>query len=307
METTPTTILNDVSSGPVRLTGQLAELPLLGRPRGPRLTLLHRALDEGSARVTEVDEDGVVGRLRVENRGELPLLLLQGEELRGAKQDRVVNRSLLLPPGARVEVPVSCVEKGRWRRETQAMRSSGRTLPSRLRARLARRVLRNEARGRGSDSDQLATWREVDRFIETTQSHSPTSSIGPALDDLLRGVQIARVLAPYDDQVGAIYLQGRELLGLERLGRPDAWSQGWQVIARGHAIRPESRRRRPRLLLPLEQDRALDTLREHLAAARWWREHRDGPLEDLRFAGERVFGSALLLDDEPVHVAVWPC
>jgi hypothetical protein len=300
MNSLANTILHDLTSGPIRIAERLIEIPLLGVPRGPRLVLLHRAIAEGTARVTEVDEKGVVGRLRVENRGELPLLLIQGEELRGAKQDRVLNRSVLLQPGQEIEVPVSCVERGRWRRESQALHSSGRTLPSNLRKRFARRVLRNEARGLGSDSDQGATWHDVDRFLETTRSHSPTSSIGHALDDLLSGVQVARALVPFDEQVGGIYLHERELLGMERLGRPGAWSQGWQVIARGHALMPDRPRRRPRLELRLERDEALDTIREELASARWWCERETEEFQD-------VFGSALLVGHEPVHVAVWPC
>ena len=307
MESISSSILHDLTCGPIRLADRLTEIPLLGRARGPRLDLLHHAVAQGTAVVTEVDEKGVVGRLRVENRGDRPLLLIQGEELRGAKQDRVINRSLLLQPGTSAEVPVSCVERGRWRRESQAMHSSGRTLPSTLRARLARRVLRNEARGLGSVSDQLTTWREVDRFLETTHIHSDTSSIGAALDDLLRGVHVAHALPPFDDQVGGIYLRGRELLGMERLGRPEAWQRGWQVIARGHAVNPTPARHRPNITLPLERDGALELLRGELNAARWWREREEDGLEDLRFAGERVFGSALLVDGEPAHVAVWPC
>ena len=219
----------------------------------------------------------------------------------------MLNRSVLLQPGQDIEVPVSCVERGRWRHQSQALHSTGRTLPSDLRKRFARRVLRNEARGLGSDSDQCATWHDVDRFLETTRSHSPTSSIGHALDDLLLGVQVARALAPFDEQVGGIYLHERELLGMERLGRPAAWKQGWQVIARGHALMPDRPRRRARLELRLEKDEAIDTIREELGTARWWCEREDEDLQDLRFAGERVFGSALLVGHEPVHMAVWPC
>jgi hypothetical protein len=94
---------------------------------------------------------------------------------------------------------------------------------------------------------------------------------------------------------------------MERLGRPEGWRQGWQVIARGHAVNPERRHRRPRLTLPLERDGALEVIRGELSAARWWREHEEDGLDDLRFAGERAFGSALLVEGEPVHVTVWPC
>ena len=48
--------------------------------------------------------------LRVINGADRPVLLLDGEELVGAKQNRVLNTSVLVAKGARLDIPVSCVE-----------------------------------------------------------------------------------------------------------------------------------------------------------------------------------------------------
>lgn len=47
--------------------------------------------------ITEVSEQGVVPQLRFVNRGRVPVLLVDGEELLGAKQNRIVNLSILVP------------------------------------------------------------------------------------------------------------------------------------------------------------------------------------------------------------------
>ena len=57
----------------------------------PGYLVLEEAIAQGVARVTELGEGGSVPELRVENLGEQPVLLLDGEELVGAKQDRVLN------------------------------------------------------------------------------------------------------------------------------------------------------------------------------------------------------------------------
>ena len=60
---------------------------------------------------TELDDSGVVTELRVINHAEIPGLILDGEELKGAKQNRIVNISILLKENFETIIPVSCVEQ----------------------------------------------------------------------------------------------------------------------------------------------------------------------------------------------------
>lgn len=56
-----------------------------------------------------------VNRLVLVNRGTRPLLLLAGEIVSGGKQDRVVAKDRIVPPGAEpLPLDVFCVERGRW-------------------------------------------------------------------------------------------------------------------------------------------------------------------------------------------------
>ena len=57
---------------------------------------------------------GSVPDLLVENRGDVRVLFLEGEELIGAKQNRILNTSVLVAAHTKVKIPVSCVERGRW-------------------------------------------------------------------------------------------------------------------------------------------------------------------------------------------------
>jgi hypothetical protein len=76
---------------------------------------LEEALPRGS-RVTEIDEAGAVPELNVTNPLEENVLLYDGEELLGAKQNRILNVTVLVRRRARAEV--SCVEQGRWSRRS---------------------------------------------------------------------------------------------------------------------------------------------------------------------------------------------
>jgi len=84
----------------------------------PDYLLLEEAIMGELARVTEVGAAGSVPELKFENGAEKPVLLLDGEELIGAKQDRVLSLTILAPPMHTTLIPVSCVEAGRWRMAT---------------------------------------------------------------------------------------------------------------------------------------------------------------------------------------------
>jgi len=56
-----------------------------------------------------------VNRLALINRGKRPLVLLAGELVSGGKQDRVIAKDRIVPPGADpLPLDVFCVEHGRW-------------------------------------------------------------------------------------------------------------------------------------------------------------------------------------------------
>ena len=74
-----------------------------------------QALARGLLTVREKGH-GSVPTLVVENRGHEPILMLGGELLLGGKQNRVLRDDVLLSArSGPVEVPVACIERGRWR------------------------------------------------------------------------------------------------------------------------------------------------------------------------------------------------
>ena len=82
---------------------------------------LDEALIRGLVEIGEIDSQGSVPELRLTNNSDLMILILDGEELVGAKQNRIVNTTMLIPPQKMTTViPVSCVEQGRWTYKTKS-------------------------------------------------------------------------------------------------------------------------------------------------------------------------------------------
>src|SRR3954449_7887870 len=61
--------------------------------------------------VTEIDAAGSVPELLARNPLDSNVLLYDGEELVGAKQNRILNLTVLVPARSETKIPVSCVER----------------------------------------------------------------------------------------------------------------------------------------------------------------------------------------------------
>ncbi len=89
--------------------------PLFAPPNGGPSHLLHSdALERDLARVTEVSESGAVPELLFVNEADERVLLVDGEELVGARQNRILNVTLLVGGRQKEVIPISCVEQARW-------------------------------------------------------------------------------------------------------------------------------------------------------------------------------------------------
>ena len=103
------TLLATILTGEPVTHGALAVIPLLApNLDDPDWLTLEEAGDR--ARVTEVSEAGSVPFLRVANGADRPLLLLDGEELIGAKQNRILNTTVLVAVDAGGDLPLG----GAW-------------------------------------------------------------------------------------------------------------------------------------------------------------------------------------------------
>src|SRR5688572_13915251 len=93
--------------------GSLALFPLFHERRSP-LKYLTGAPGAAKLRIDEKSDGAVVPELDVTNLSALPVLLVDGESLVGAKQNRTVTMSVIVDAHATTTVAVTCVEQGRW-------------------------------------------------------------------------------------------------------------------------------------------------------------------------------------------------
>lgn len=239
MHTVESTLLA-LSVGDPVAHGALAAFPLVSTRRGSlRYVLLSEALRQDLVTVREVSMGGRVPRLAVENRADAPVLVVDGEEFVGAKQNRIANLSMLVPAGRTTVVPVSCVERGRWSycRARPTFVDSDRLYYAEGRAMNRFHVHANTRRNGVRRSNQHAVWRGIKAKAARMRARSQTAAMGSIYERHGAPVNefVARI-APVTGQVGAVFAIGNRRLGLDLFDRPETFAAMLPKLVRSYAI-----------------------------------------------------------------------
>jgi hypothetical protein len=295
--------LTRLEVGPPKSFANLTLYPLIGGgEQAPDYATLDEAIEQGWVQVREVSASGSVPELTVANKGDRAVFMMDGEELVGAKQNRVLNLTILAPAGKTIVIPVSCVEQGRWATRSVGMASSPNTLYSK--ARLAQMASISESysrRGRPT-SDQGALWDAIACEAASLGVASPTGAMRDIYAQHHRRVgDYERAFEAVDGQCGAIFAIGDRLVGLELFEHPDVLRKMLRKIVRSYA-------------LDAIQAGDSDTTPTAKAAGAFLAEVADGRIEsfpavgsgeDARISGRRVTGAALVADGRVVHLCAF--
>lgn len=212
-------------------------------PKEADYLLMSNALQEGLLVIQEVSESGDVNTLTAINRASLPVLLPDSEELVGAKQNRVLNVSILLPAESTTQIPVSCVEAGRWstlnRARAYAFRfdESDYMLQSDARQRKAQQVAQSMEFRNRPYSSQREVWDDIEEMSLMSGSHSTTRAMRDVYeqrrDHWSEYIVNLRVIP---NQVGAIFAVDGRIAGAEMFDAPATFAKMFPKILRSYAM-----------------------------------------------------------------------
>jgi hypothetical protein len=192
------------------------------------------AVKKGWIEIREVSEGGNVNELILLNTSDAFVFLMDGDVLMGAKQNRVVNTSMLLKPQTKSHIPVSCVERGRWSRVSPRFDYANYSAPPGLRSMKSESVRLNLDRQRGFSSDQGEIWNGVESYQRMTKSASPTSNLSDVMESQRKRYEsLAEKIRPVDGACGMAVFIERDLVGLDLFHRRDVFSEYCPKILRG--------------------------------------------------------------------------
>lgn len=297
------TLLAGLTIGSPDRFGGLTVFPLSapGRDRD-RYLLLEEGLGTGQVTVREVNENGSVPDLAVVNRADAPVLIVDGEELVGAMQNRIANLSLLIPARRTTVIPVSCVEAGRWNHSGHDFSVTEHVQFSRGRAGRLRSVHQAMRSSGGRHSDQGEVWDAIERKADRMRAHSPTAAMsgiyerhGPAL------AEYVEELAAGPGQSGALFAIGENEFGLDLFSRSDAFARFFPKLVRSYAIDALDRSRPG---AHADKDAAhgfLDRLRQGAFDAR----PASGLGHDVGIVAREAIAGALVVDGSTLHLTAF--
>jgi hypothetical protein len=248
-------------------------------------------------RIDEVSESGSVPELAVHNPTDANVLLYDGEELLGAKQNRILNVTVLVGAKSTVPIPVSCVEEGRWSRRSASFDSAPHAAHPELRRLKAERL---SAAPMERGAAQADVWEAVRAKSARLGVRSPTGanadvfrSHGERLESLERAFPLQ------SGQSGAILGLGDEVC-LDFVSRPDAFARLYPKLLRGYLL--DGLERLGGKPTTHDRLRAFVEATERAASAR---SASPGLGEDVRLSGDGVLGSGLELEGELLQVCAF--
>ena len=238
--------LKPLTLGPPQVFQNLALFPVLsGAETRADYSMLADALKGGQVRVTETSAAGNVPELLLDNASPGRVLLLDGDELVGAKQNRVLNITILVGANQKVVIPVSCVERGRWHARSSEFSSEDRMMFAKGRASKMAQVSRSMRESGTRHSDQGEVWSSVEAKVTLFQAASPTHAMSDVYDHVagdVRDYRAAFKAVPL--QVGAVFALDGRPVGLELFDAPATLASTLGRLVESYALDAIERPRR---------------------------------------------------------------
>jgi hypothetical protein len=203
----------------------------------PAYLTLDEALERQLARINEVSDSGSVPELRFQNLADIPVLLVDGEELVGAKQNRILNLTILVGAHKEVVIPVSCVEQGRWAYRSRQFSSAKRKLFASARAKKMARVSESLARSGSRRSDQGEVWEDIGAKFAQMRVESDSMAMADlyeARDADLAAYKHAFMAVP--GQLGAVVEVDGKVAGMELFDAQQTFAQMVEKIVGSYAM-----------------------------------------------------------------------
>ena len=274
---------------------------------GNRVPRIAAGPDSGLV-VGELDSPSVP-HLKANNPTDTPILVIEGEHFLGGLQDRTANATVLVPPYTTLEIPVTCLEAGRWgprpgaRSAAAAIRHerSHGMAPPEVRRTVRASVTHSLEEDAVHRVDQGAAWQSVAGELHRRGAASPTQAAREAEGAAFRRYGSRRLAAeelercgPLPHQSGVCIAHGHRIQAVEIFGAPNLLRAYWGGIVRAYLADPAAPPDRPSAERALWAVRRLTSMTLKSAPGL-------GLGTEVRAVDDVLAGVALLVEGRLVH------
>lgn len=294
--------IEGIQFGAIQTHGHVAVIPLIGNGEaGPDYLTIKEALEGQWLMVTEMTEGGTVPELKVINRGQKPVLLLDGEELSGAKQNRVLNTTILLKGMSETVIPVSCTEHGRWSYRTAHFEESGHIMSAKLRRVKNASVNENLKTDRSYRSNQGAVWEGIAGMARENEVNAATGAMRDIMEARKEDLNDYLEHFPMvEGQNGLLCLVNGQVVGLDRVSRAAAFGMLHPKLIRSYVM--DALTEKPGKVKTAPAEKA-DAFLKRILQCKEQPFDSVGYGRDYRYEGKKIVGSALVYEQTVIHMA----
>jgi hypothetical protein len=233
----------------------------------------------------------------VENTGDRPVLLLEGEELVGAKQNRVVLSSVLVGAGSQVVLPVFCVERGRWDPSSENLKTGAHAPPT------MRCMFKGGSSLPRRKDGQVEVWRFIASKHWATKTFSPKQNMSDVFVEHPTVVQELRRDLQYPEGASGIAVAvRRRTVGIDMFDRPETLRKVWdRLVVLGFTLDYLDLRDTDRVAD--EAEKPVRVYMEALREATWQESSTAGAGKTYRATG-KCLAAALVAGGRLLHLSV---
>lgn len=263
------------------------------------------AIKNNFIEVKEISQSGSVNNLVVHNNSDKYIFFSDGDILSGAKQNRVLNTSVFLAPNSTKQIPVSCVEQGRWNSISPMFESTDYNAPSFLRAKKAEQVNENLQKEVGHYANQNKIWKAVEVAREENIVPSITMNLSDVYKEKAKEFDsFTKPLQASDKANGLAIFVKKELLSVEVFNRTDIYKEYFDKILRGVAAEANHLKVDEEKLKEAEATYKTNVFFDELEN----RKHKQFPGAGIgtekRYTGDDFSGFALEYESHLIHLAM---
>ncbi len=262
---------------------------------------LDEAMSENLLTVKEAGS-GTVPEIAVLNKGSKDVFIMDGEELIGAKQNRIVNISLLVPAESEIKIPVSCVEQGRWHHISEKFQASDNMAYADLRKGHKISVMHSLKKGGTFEADQGEVWDNVDKRISCFMMESPTAAMSDIYEkEKSRIDDYKEAFKPVEGQVGSVFAVGNAIFGMDIFDKEATCKKLMPKIIRSYVMEILAGSKKDK------QPKAGDVkvFLKSVAEAQFSSRKSPGAGITVSITGKEVAGTSLVAKDTVVHTAIF--
>ena len=242
-------------------------------------------------------EHSTVNTVSCKNDSVTPLILIDGDEITGAMQNRIINDTLLIPAKSTINIPVSCTEHGRW--HTKGEGAESRTFkPSLYSANHSTRSRKSRASYEERDY-QGEVWDSISEFESRSNFKSMTSALNDSYENLKdKQNDYLSKFHIEDGQNGVIFIVNGEVKGLELFYNHSIYKQYHEKLCRSYIIEAIVEKKSVDNIDRLELMKVL----ENISQSEFKSKKSIGLGDNLKFSNDFGSGSGLVWEDELIHM-----